>query len=124
MRRLAKCLDENKVVSISALASGQRTCITPFLAAQLRLATGPVNLAIRTNARLLPVFTLKKEDGSFDVIIEPPLKLEGQSPQIYQAAVEQFASYMRPQFLSNTDQWYSALYGVSQRILENNVEKI
>ena len=39
----------------------------------MKLALGAPTLAVVKNAPLLPVFTVPRADGGFDVIIEPPL---------------------------------------------------
>ncbi|HJS31988.1 MAG TPA: hypothetical protein VJ924_08340 [Alphaproteobacteria bacterium] len=46
---------------------------TPFLAAQLGLATGPAKLAIETGAPLLAVFTVTDRRGVCHVYLESQL---------------------------------------------------
>jgi hypothetical protein len=73
MRTLARRLAANRVVSITAVAQGVKTCAAPFLGGELRVATGAPNLMLRTGATLLPIFTLRDEPGRFLTVVEPPL---------------------------------------------------
>jgi lauroyl/myristoyl acyltransferase len=74
MRTLGRRLAENKVVVIAVGAQGRRTCVGPFLRGVLRIATGVPNLALRTGAPVLPVFTVREAPGRFRTVVEPPLE--------------------------------------------------
>ena len=74
MRTLAQRLAANRVVSITVVAQGVKTCAAPFLGGELRVATGAPNLMLRTGAPLLPVFTVREGPGRFLTVIEPPLE--------------------------------------------------
>ena len=80
MRTLARRLAANRVVSIAAGAQGVKTCAAPFLGGELRVATGAPNLALRTGAPLLPVFTVREGPGRFLTVIEPPLEARARPP--------------------------------------------
>ncbi len=73
MRAVAGRLRSNGIVSISVGADGVRTVTVPFLDGEIRLATGAVTLTQKARAPLLPVFTVRRDDGSFAAFIEPPL---------------------------------------------------
>ena len=75
LRDLARRLTENRLVSITAAATGQRTRTMPFLEGAIQLATGAPGLAVQTRAPLLPVLTLRHPDGGFVTRVEPPLPL-------------------------------------------------
>ena len=49
--------------------------LLPFLGQETYVPTGPVELAFRTGALLVPVFSYRR-DGRIEVIVEPPLDLE------------------------------------------------
>ena len=74
LRALRRRLDGNRIVSIAANHIGERTVDLPFLAGHIRLALGAPKLALSTEASLLPVFTLRRDSGYFEVIIQPPIE--------------------------------------------------
>jgi KDO2-lipid IV(A) lauroyltransferase len=49
--------------------------LLPFLGQETYIPTGPVELAMRTGAVLVPVFSYRR-DGRIEVVVEPPLDLE------------------------------------------------
>jgi lauroyl/myristoyl acyltransferase len=76
IRELTKRVRDGKVVSVSAVVSrGQRSLTLPFLHGKIRLAVGAAQLARRTGATLLPVFTVRLEDGSFLTTVDEPIDL-------------------------------------------------
>lgn len=75
LRDLARRLAENRLVSITAAATGQRTRTLPFLKGAIQLATGAPTLALQAGAPLLPVLTLRQPDGGFVTRVTPPLPL-------------------------------------------------
>jgi lauroyl/myristoyl acyltransferase len=87
---------------VSALAFGIRQ-----ISAQLVLATGPLGLAWRTGATLLPVFTLRKEPGRFEVTVGAPIQLkEGADGEAdYTAALQTYTDMMTPYVLRDPRQW-------------------
>lgn len=94
-------------VSIKVGNRGRRRVSVPFLSkARLELATGPVVLAQRWNAALLPTFTLRAPDGSFDVTIGAALDSDASDPEAYsEDIVRQYASQLEPVFLADPCQW-------------------
>lgn len=79
MRRLRQCLEEGRIVSITAGVGARGLVDLPVLEGRLalRLATGPLRLAAHSGAPVLPVFLDRDADGTFHVTIEPPLDLAG-----------------------------------------------
>ena len=74
LKALHQRLDCNRIVSIAANHIGERTASLPFLAGHIRLALGAPKLALSTGANLLPVFTLRRDSGYFEVTIQPPIE--------------------------------------------------
>jgi len=72
--RLEELLADNQVVSVTIGPMARRIAKAPFGPGHIPLAGGAPNLALRSGARLLPVFTERGPDGSFRVTIEPPLE--------------------------------------------------
>lgn len=62
LRRLQTLLHENRVVSITVTTAATRLSAFPFLGGTIFLPDGPVALAARTGATILPVFTIGSEN--------------------------------------------------------------
>ena len=66
-------LKSNQLVSIKVTPLGRRVLTLPFLFGKITIATGALNFACEANAAVLPVFTIRKPDGTIETIIEPEL---------------------------------------------------
>ena len=66
-------LGTNRLVSITVASRGKHTHRAPFFFGSMRIASGAPYIARTTGAALLPVFTLRRPDGSFETTIEPAL---------------------------------------------------
>jgi len=76
IRRLERRLRENGLISITCDSiRDQKTVEQPVLNGRIQLPTGPPSLALATGAALLPVFTIRRAPGDFEIIIEPPFDL-------------------------------------------------
>ena len=73
LRRLGICLAENRVVSITLGEEASSTVDVPFLAGTLKVPLGPIKLALRTGAPLLPTHTVGIGPAQFETTIEPAL---------------------------------------------------
>jgi lauroyl/myristoyl acyltransferase len=73
LRALRRCLGANGLVSIMVGDQGARLMTVPFLDGKLRLATGPLTLAAACGSPILPVFTVRENDGMFLIEVEAPL---------------------------------------------------
>jgi lauroyl/myristoyl acyltransferase len=87
-------VEKGGAVSIKTGNRGKRRATAPFLGGRVEFATGAIALAARWNAALLPTFTLRRDDGSFDFIVGTPLDsneqdLERRSQEIVQRYVDQ-----------------------------------
>jgi lauroyl/myristoyl acyltransferase len=78
LKELRLRVEQGALVSITAGSQGRRCADVAFLGGTLRLADGPPALALATGAPLHPVFTVRAEDGTFLVMIEPPLRVPAQ----------------------------------------------
>jgi lauroyl/myristoyl acyltransferase len=93
-------------ISIKIGDRGRRRVSVPFLNGQITLATGPIGLAQRWNALLLPTFTLQRADGGFDVIIGAPLDSdEADEEERAKAIVERYVELLTPYVLAYPEQW-------------------
>ena len=102
---LRERLAGNAVVSITVAETGRRTLDVPFLRGSIRVATGPVHLARSSHAPLLPVFAVRKEDGSYAVSIGEALDVDADSDPPYAAAIGAYARMLEPFVLAHPDQW-------------------
>jgi lauroyl/myristoyl acyltransferase len=87
-------VEKGGAVSIKTGNRGKRRAAGPFLSGRLELATGPIALAARWNAALMPTFTLRRPNGSFDFVIGAPLDsdetdLEKRSAEVVRLYIEQ-----------------------------------
>ncbi len=73
--RLRDALRSNEVVLMQAdrVMPGQPGVAVPFFDCAARFPTGPVKLARLTGAPIVPVFSLRRDDGRIDIIIDEPL---------------------------------------------------
>jgi lauroyl/myristoyl acyltransferase len=112
LRELAQRVRSNRVVSISAVVvKGQRSATVPFFAGMTMIATGAPQLARRTGAALLPVFTVRTPDGSFRTTVEAPIDVTaGDRNEAATAAVRAYAQRLEPYVARWPDQ-YAAFGG-------------
>lgn len=105
--QLVQRLSENRVVSITVGAEAKRVTQVPFLDSTIPLAGGAANLAIKTGAPILPIFTERRPDGSFLTTVEPPLRVpaEGSQGERITAILSQFPAVMEPYFLRLPEQY-------------------
>ena len=97
-------LAANQVIIITVGPDAHKFAQVPFFQAHLMIPTGPIRLARTTGAALLPVFSVAKDNGAFDVTIEEPL-----DPTCGQAGDEHIAAAYAKQLedfvLKFPDQW-------------------
>lgn len=100
-------LDGNGVVSFMIGDRGRHRESAKFLGARITLATGPLAMAEKTGAALLPVCTLRTAPGQFEVVISAPiLAPQGTSGDVdYAAAVQAYADVLAPYVLRDPGQW-------------------
>ncbi len=73
VRTLANRLRANLLVSVSVGARGARALRVPFLNDHISVATGVPSTAAATGAAILPVVTLREQDGVFVTWVGAPL---------------------------------------------------
>jgi lauroyl/myristoyl acyltransferase len=79
-----------------------------FLGVQVHFPVGPVVLAMKSGAALIPAFVLKQPDGRyFGVLEEPiPLTLEGDRHSVIKENLGRTARIMETYIRRYPDQWY------------------
>lgn len=76
LRPLYHALRDNEIVGLAADRNLTGGTLVDFFGAPALLPDGHVRLALRTGARLLPAFSLRRPDNTFEAYAEPPLELE------------------------------------------------
>jgi lauroyl/myristoyl acyltransferase len=69
-------LKRNQLVSVTVGKKSRKTAELAFLNGRICLATGALNLAAASKAVVLPVFTVRKSDREFEVVIDAPLSFD------------------------------------------------
>lgn len=107
LRTLIQRLAANALVSITVRDSGQAPISVPFMAGQLQIATGALDLAYKCGAALIPVFTTMEDDGRYLVAAERPIIIEtGLKRQAAaMAAAQSYAKRLEPHVARHPGQW-------------------
>ena len=98
-------LAANGVVSILVTDTARRTCDVKFCHGSIRVATGPLHLSRTSAAPLLPVFTVRSDDGVYDLWIARPLDVDDAAEPNYGVAIRDYVSLLEPHVLKHPDQW-------------------
>ena len=114
MIALLRTLKQGGLIGLAAdrnVADGAR--IVDFFDSPTRLPDGPVRMALRTGAPLIPAFALRLPDNSFCVQIEPPLELPqtGDIEADVATGMELVVKAMERHIAQHPEQWL-----VAQRI--------
>jgi KDO2-lipid IV(A) lauroyltransferase len=111
MREIFRALKRGEIVGLptdKGIAASSREI--EFFGSPARLPSGPVRLALRTGAALVPVFTQRLPDDTFKVCIEPELELQqsGDRKADELAGMRQIVAIMEKYISKNPDQWLVA----------------
>jgi len=107
--RVLRYLNDNGIVAMSGdrdyFGTGREV---NFLGKSLKLPVGPVILAMKSGAALIPAFVLKQPDGKYFGVLENaiPLVLEGERDEIIAKNLEMTARIFEKYIRSYPDQWY------------------
>lgn len=105
---LVRALKKNEIVGLAADLDVTHSGIpVKFFDASARLPDGHVQLALKTGAALLPAFSMRRPDNSFDATAEPAVELErtGDYAADVRAGVEKVARVMEDWIGRHPDQW-------------------
>jgi lauroyl/myristoyl acyltransferase len=103
LQLLRQRLGANGIVWIAVGPEALRTLDVSFLGGTIRLPTGPLHLARTSHAALLPVFTIRANDGSYDVTIERRLDVD--TDITYASAARSYVAMLEPYVTAHPDQW-------------------
>ncbi len=105
---LVRALKKNEIVGLAGDLDVTKSGIAvPFFDAPARLPDGPVQLALRTGAALLPAFSLRLADNTFAAYAEPAIQLArtGNFQADVRAGVLQVAEIMEKWIGRHPEQW-------------------
>jgi lauroyl/myristoyl acyltransferase len=103
LQLLRQRLGANGIVWIAVGPEARRTLDVPFLGGTIRLPTGPLHLARVSRAALLPVFTIRANDGTYNVTIERQLDVD--TDITYASAARSYVAMLEPYVTAHPDQW-------------------
>ena len=111
MMALYRALKRGEMIALAAdRAMDVSTRRVEFFGAPAHLPDGPVRLALRTGAALVPGFGLRLPDNSFQVTIEPPLDLPntGDREADVAAGLEMVVDILERYISRHPEQWLMA----------------
>ncbi len=77
MRSAFRCLERNEILAVAIDGGGERDRVyLEFFGRTAFFPSGPLKLALKTKAELLPLFVLREPNSKHRMIIEPPLELD------------------------------------------------
>jgi KDO2-lipid IV(A) lauroyltransferase len=109
---LFRALRRNEIIALpcdKAVADNVRS--VEFFDAMARLPDGPVRVAVRTGAPLIPAFVYRLPDDSFRVEVEPPLALpdSGEVERDIAVGMEMVVDVMERHISQHPEQWLVAV---------------
>jgi lauroyl/myristoyl acyltransferase len=108
LRPLFRALRNNEIVGLAAdRIEGESGMLIEFFGAPALLPDWHVRLALRTGAKLLLTFSLRKPDNTFEVVVEPTLDLEntGDREQDTRAGMAQLVARLEKHIGRHPEQW-------------------
>jgi KDO2-lipid IV(A) lauroyltransferase len=111
MMELYRALKRGEIVGLptdKGIAENTRTI--EFFGAPAQLPSGPVRLALRTGAALVPAYCLRVPDNTFKVRVEPELELQqtGDREADELAGMRKIVTSMEKVISENPEQWLVA----------------
>jgi KDO2-lipid IV(A) lauroyltransferase len=97
----------NVVIMGADLTWGSGTVPVTFLGVPYKMSRVPASLSLRTRATLLPITTIRKRDGSYDVVVDEPIQNPTaiSSRQAEQLMTEAFARILERRVRLCPEQW-------------------
>ena len=108
VRKLARRLRNNGVISITVGDEARQKISVPFLDASMLIAPGAVRLAQNSRAALIPVVVQRTAADEFEVILRPPLSMEKDSVlQSGSSAFREYAVDLESWVVACPEQWHA-----------------
>ncbi len=79
----------------------------PFFGEETMMPTGPIEMALRTGATVIPCFCLRTKPGGIDADLEEPLELErtGDMERDARTNTQRFLALIERRLRQHPDQW-------------------
>jgi KDO2-lipid IV(A) lauroyltransferase len=107
VKRIAAALKRNEIVFILADNLKRGKIQTRFFGQTVRSSRGPVSLAFRSGAPVLPMYLIRDYDGRSRLVIEPeiPLTRNGRLPEDIEENTRRITHYLETLIRRYPDQW-------------------
>jgi lauroyl/myristoyl acyltransferase len=108
LRPLFQALHNNQIVALAADRNLTGTgTVVDFFGAPCLLNDGHVNLALRTGARLLPAYSLRNPDNSYEAFVLPALDIQptGERARDVRIGMTQVAKALESFIGEHPEQW-------------------
>lgn len=108
VRELTEALERNEIVGLVADRDLQKSGVpVDFFGVETSMPTGPVMLAMRTGAALIPAFTYRLRNGRFIARIEEPLELArtGKLKEDVRLNTQRLAAVLEKAIAEKPEQW-------------------
>jgi lauroyl/myristoyl acyltransferase len=106
---LSRHLANGEVVSVTMGNQASQVKAIPFMSGMLTIATRPIFLARETGAIILPVVTVRADDGTIETEIGAPLMLpDDPEADIDGIVVERLGRFLEPHVAAHPDQYARA----------------
>jgi len=79
--------------------------ISDFFGEETTLPASAVLIAMRTGASVVPIFTLRRDDGRYDIYIEPAIDVIAAGNRVVARNIEQIAGIMEKYIKNCPEQW-------------------
>jgi KDO2-lipid IV(A) lauroyltransferase len=107
MKRLIEALEQRQPVGIVGDQASRQGILVDFFGRPALFATGPFELAYKTNALILPVFAHRVRGPWHRIVIEPPPELarDVPKPEAVRQGIERFAGMLARHIAEDPSQW-------------------
>jgi KDO2-lipid IV(A) lauroyltransferase len=106
LRTLVGCLRDGETVGIVCdrdIARDGHECL--FFGEKVNMPTEPIRLAMRTGAAVIPVYSLRRGDGGYDVFVEPALPMVPKADNGLATNTQRLAEALERFIRSCPEQW-------------------
>ncbi len=117
-KELFNALKKNEIVVVALDGViGTDRLVIPFLNGTMALSRGPVSLAKRTGAALIPEFAVRESDNRHNIHLDPPIALDGDDA--IERALNIFAERFSEMVKTHPDHYARFLYTTQKYPVED-----
>jgi phosphatidylinositol dimannoside acyltransferase len=121
-KKLFEVLRSNEIVvaALDGILGEGKRCQADFLHGKINLSRGPVNLAQKTGAALVPLFPVRQDDDRHRLEFHPSLNVEEQGRAFPEAWLRQFGELLSARVLERPEHYARWLYSVHKYPLQES----